>query len=196
MKKLELANVEEMIDGNFNRPKAGGYVAVIVGVEDVPEKEYLKISYDIADGEFKKFYTNRKKEKGYDYPFFFRSYKDSALGFFKGFVTSVEKSNAGFKWDGCTESQFVKKGVGIVLGEEHYLNNEGKEKVRYTVASTHSVAAIRKGDFEIPPVKEVEKSNFAPNSDNPFTNNVAETEASSDGESFFDSVGDDDECPF
>lgn len=195
MKKLELANVEEMT-GEFKRPEAGGYVAVIVGVEDVPEKEYLKISYDIADGEFKKFYTNRKKERGFDYPFFFRSYKDSALGFFKGFVASVEKSNPGFTWDGCTESQFVKKGVGIVLGEEHYLNNEGKEKVRYTVASTHSIAAIRSGDFEIPPVKEVEKNNFAPSSDNPFTNNVTENNESSEGESFFDAIGDSDECPF
>ena len=98
MKKLNLGNVQEFKD--FKSPKAGGYVCGIMRAEDFPDKEYLKVYYDIIEGEFKGYYTNLVKEveKVKDIPFFFASYKDTALKFFKGTITAVEKSNKGFVW--------------------------------------------------------------------------------------------------
>ena len=46
MKSIDLSNVQEF--SRFKNP-VGGFVCVIKSVEDVPEKEYLKIGYDIAE---------------------------------------------------------------------------------------------------------------------------------------------------
>lgn len=178
-KKLELA--QEYTE--FEKPKAGGYVCIITGVEDVPDREYLKVYYDIADGEFKGYYTDLKKRMGWDMPYFFKSYKDTAMSFFKGFVTSIEETNKGFKWDGETESMFVKKGVGLVFGEELYTNSKGESKKRLIVDSVHSANAIRNGDFKIPELKDSRKP-VAPASDNPFSTSVNETPTETE-QSFF-----------
>lgn len=189
MKTLNLENVKE----TFDSPDAGGYVCIITGVEDVPEKEYLRVSYDIAEGEYKGFYSQRKKDMGWDCPVTIRSYKEKALGFFKGFVTSVEKSNNGFKWDGKTESQFVKKGVGLVLRKEKYLNSKNEEKVRLVVDSIHSVDAIRNGDFKVPEMTDATNRGTGATA-NPF--NATPTDSTPDDNgSFFDDV-DSSDIPF
>ena len=169
MKKLNLKNVEEAT-GDFKSPKSGGYECIITDVEDVPEKEYLKVFYDIADGEFKGYYTNLAKEKGWNMPYFIRSYKDTALSFFKGFVTSVENTNKGFKWDEKNEKAFVKKGIGLVLGDETYLNASGEEKHRLYVATNHSASAIREGDFKVPEPKDSTNRSGGTASNSPFAN--------------------------
>ena len=38
--------------GEYDKLPAGAYICVIKTVEDVPDKEYLKIEYDIADGKY------------------------------------------------------------------------------------------------------------------------------------------------
>jgi len=193
MRKLNLNNVEEAT-GVFNSPKAGGYVCIITDVEDVADKEYLKISYDIADGEFKGYYTNLSKEKGWNMPAFIKSYKENALPFFKGFVTSVEKTNKGFKWDGTDEKAFIKKGVGLVLQEELYTNQKGEEKKRLRVDTIHSTEAIRKGDFKVPEVKDSTNKVTPQGSNSPFSNGVKD-EPKEESSSFF-SEPTDDACPF
>lgn len=149
MKKLNLDGVQEFKD--FKAPKAGGYVCGILKVEDVPEKEYLKIYYDIAEGEFKKYYTNLVKEveRVKDIPFFFASYKDTALKFFKGTITAVEKSNKGFVWKD-NEKDLVNKKIGLVLYEEEYIKSDGSVGSSLRVDKAHSVEAITNGDFEVP----------------------------------------------
>ena len=147
MKKLNLENVKEFTP--FEKVEAGGYVCGIYAVEDVPEKEYLKISYDIVEGEKKGFYSKLKKEKEWALPSFIASYKESALPFFKGTITSVEKSNKGFKFDN-DETKLVGKKIGLVLFEKERINNNGKKVVDMRVDKAHSVDAIKSGDFEIP----------------------------------------------
>ena len=46
MKKLNLDNVQEFT--KFKNP-VGGFICEIKTVEDVPEKEYLRVGYDIAE---------------------------------------------------------------------------------------------------------------------------------------------------
>ena len=147
MKKLNLKDVQEFTP--FEKIEAGGYICGIYAVEDVPDKEYLKISYDIVEGDKKGFYSKLKKEKGWELPMFIASYKDSALPFFKGTITSVEKSNKGFKW-ADDEKALVGKKVGLVLFEKERINNNGKKVVDMRVDKAHSIDAIKSGDFEIP----------------------------------------------
>ena len=147
MKKIMLENVKEFTP--FEKVEAGGYICGIYAVEDVPDKEYLKISYDIVEGEKKGFYSKLKKEKGWELPMFIASYKETALPFFKGTITSVEKSNKGFKFDN-DETKLVGKKIGLVLFEKERINNNGKKVVDMRVDKAHSVDAIKSGDFEIP----------------------------------------------
>ena len=147
MKKLNLENVKEFTP--FEKVEAGGYICGIYAVEDVPEKEYLKISYDIVEGEKKGFYSKLKKEKEWALPSFIASYKETALSFFKGTITSIEKSNKGFKFDN-DETKLVGKKIGLVLFEKERINNNGKKVVDMRVDKAHSIDAIKSGDFEVP----------------------------------------------
>lgn len=147
MRKLNLDKVQEFTP--FEKVEAGGYICGIYAVEDVPEKEYLKISYDIVEGDKKGFYSKLKKEKGWELPRMIASYKESALPFFKGTITSIEKSNKGFKFDN-DETKLVGKKVGLVLYERERINNKGKKVVELAVDKAHSIDAIKSGDFEIP----------------------------------------------
>ena len=147
MRKLNLDKVQEFTP--FEKVEAGGYICGIYAVEDVPDKEYLKISYDIVEGDKKGFYSKLKKEKGWELPRMIASYKESALPFFKGTITSIEKSNKGFKFDN-DETKLVGKKVGLVLYERERINNKGKKVVELAVDKAHSIDAIKSGDFEIP----------------------------------------------
>ena len=115
MKILNLDNVNAAEE--FDRLIPGGYVCGITAVEDVPEKEYLRIEYDIAEGKLKNYYRTLYNNKGFWGGSTIKSYKEKALPFFKGFITAVEQSNAGYKWDN-DENKLIRKLVGFVLAEE------------------------------------------------------------------------------
>lgn len=184
MKKIDLANIVEFKP--FERLEAGGYICGIYAVEDVPDKEYLKISYDIIEGDKKGFYSKLKKEKGWELPMFIASYKETALPFFKGTITSVEKSNKGFKFDN-DETKLVGKKIGLVLFERERINNNGKKVTDLRVDKAHSIDAIKKGDFEIPE-KELVSDTVASTSTNVFNSPFNQSSGEEKSElNFFDS---------
>jgi len=143
-------SVEE--SGNFDSIKPGGYVAVIKNIEDDSDKECLRISYDIAEGKFKNYYMSLYNSQNFWGGNFFRSYKESAIGFFKGFITAIEKSNPTYRWD-WNEQGLKGKLIGIVLQEEEYIPQQGKYagqvRTRLIVQEVHSVDKIRKGDYTV-----------------------------------------------
>lgn len=206
MKKInDWENIKESSD--FKRLEAGAYICAIKAVEDVPEKEYLKIYFDIVKGDekgyFQKLYDadTRKEKKWPIAGTLIRSYKDSALSMFKGFITAIEKSNKNYKWD-FNEKSLVKKYIGLIIADEEYLNQKGQKRVRNYVASVRSLEAIEKGDFTIPALKELDESKLTgvnkaeekfvdPFADN--TNDSDEDDVVEDTSSPFD---DDDEDPF
>lgn len=167
MKPLGKAYKEaEASTGDFKRLPEGGYVIRITAVEDKDDKEYLNIIYDIAEGEYKDFYSD---EWGKAHPFahnFVRSYKESAFGMFKGFLRALDETN-GTKFDeqaakGLPEQQLVGKLVGVVIGSEEYETNRGEVKTRLRVASVMSAERIRKGEFKVPELKKLEnQSSFS-----------------------------------
>ncbi len=158
--------------GDFQRMPAGGYVARIQAVRtegedgygnkiNYPEdKMYVKLIYDIAEGDFAGKYSDEYwsgADKDYGHQIFL-SWKN--MGAFKGSVLAIEESNPGFdamaaftadKW-----ALFVGKQVGIVLGEEEYRANDGSVKTRFTFPRLKSVQDIRDGKFRVPPLKKLD----------------------------------------
>lgn len=202
MKKIDLDNVQEFT--RFRNP-VGGFICEIKTVEDVADREYLKVGYDIAEAlsedqkEFVGMYAKRKAERDFDYPTTVVSYKENSLPFFKGFVTALENSNKGYKWDN-DENKFIGKKIGFVIGEEEYegrdKNGMPKVKVRTYVAERHSVQAIKDGDFEVPEFKKLSQP-VVDRPVNPFEQSVNSTPITPDPieSGGFEAV-DDDDCPF
>lgn len=148
-------------NGSFEKLPVGGYIVKILAVDDVPEKEYLKIFFDINEGEKKGFFTKAFKEdtrpekKWPNAGSFIRSYKEKALPMFKGFTNAIENSNKNYSWN-FDEKSLVNKVVGIVVGEEEYLNQKGQVRKRTYVSAVRSVDTIKKGDFTMPELKKLD----------------------------------------
>lgn len=156
MKDINLDAVQEAQE--FERLGPGGYICGIVRAEDVPEKEYLRIEFDIADGPFKNYFRSMRERLALDsWPasgVLYRSYKESALPFFKQFVTCVQVSNAGYVFKN-DEATLARKLFGVVMGEEEYEKNDGTVGVRLKASAVRSVKAIREGDFKVPAIKKL-----------------------------------------
>jgi len=143
MRKLDMADVQE--SGDFKRLKAGAYICIITKVEDVPldkntdRGDYLRIWYDIDEGEFAGYYREMR-ENHHDWDWcgrFTRSYKPTALGMFKRFCSAVSKSNGNFVFDAgevnSDESTLIGKRIGLILQEQEYNANDGSVKTKVEV---------------------------------------------------------------
>lgn len=181
MKQVDLTNVQEASSG-FQRHPAGPYICKITAVEDLPEKEYLRVSYDIAEGEYAGYYAKGREDHP-DwawYGSYVKSYKEKALPMLKRFCSAVSKSNGKYVFDAGSvnsdEKTLVGKKVGLLFGEEEYYGNDGELKTRLYVYSEFPVDKL--ADQKIPNIKKLKEE--APKTD-------------SDG---FLSAEDDDEIPF
>ena len=63
MKAINLSDVKEA--GQGQQLPAGGYVCKITNVEDVPEKEYLYVEFDIAEGEHKGYFKELEERANF-----------------------------------------------------------------------------------------------------------------------------------
>ena len=84
------------VQDEIRRPVPGGYAAKITKVEDNTDKKCLVIEWEFAEGEFKGCNQETFDSNGFWPMIFYKSYKPTALRFFKGFKTSVEMSNRNF----------------------------------------------------------------------------------------------------
>lgn len=174
MKKIDKKAWEEAKESiGFKRLAPGGYICAISEVEDVPEKEYIKVCYDVVKGDDAGYFTKqfkadtRENKKWPNVGTFYRSYKDSALGMFKGFITAVSESNKNFKWD-WDEQVLKNKYVGVIIGEEEYLNGKGEKRIHNRVVNVRSVPTIESGDFDIPELKKLDTSVVVDNKNDTF----------------------------
>lgn len=136
---------------------AGGYVAVITDVEDVESKEYLRFTYDIAEGELKGFFEDDDRKYTHQ---FTRSYKDTAMAFMKKFLDAVEASNKDFdlsKWNN-DPTDLIGKCVGIIVQREDYTNQNGEDRARMNVEEYAKADDIRKGRYVLPEPKDTRAS--------------------------------------
>lgn len=160
MKKVDLTNVQEAQDGSRRHP-AGPYICKITAVEDVEDKEYLKVSYDIIEGEYKGYYTKGREEHP-DWGWFgtyVKSYKTKALPMFKRFCSAVTKSNNGYTFDGgaanSDEKTLIGKKIGLLFREEEYYANDGELRTRLIVYSEFPISKI--GEQKTPAIKKIKE---------------------------------------
>ena len=166
-----IASVQEA--GDSKRLPAGGYICKYTNVEDNPKKSYLYMEFDIAEGEFKGYFADLDERAGFWAGKCYRSYKENALPMFKRMCSAVTKSNKGFIFDGnqhCDESTLVGKKVGMILGEEEYIGNDGSTKTRLYVAREVDIADIKAGKFKIPELKKLNNTNTDIEQDDDFMN--------------------------
>lgn len=146
----------------------GGYVVKIMGVsqEQNSNGAYLKIGCDIAEGEYKDFYseqykrnTNENKKWGCNFllsiPKDDGSEKDSnTKRFFKTFTEALEESNSGyhFDWD---ETKFKGKLIGGLFNEQEFVKNNGSIGTSTKLARVCSVQRIKDGTFKLPDDKKL-----------------------------------------
>lgn len=152
-------------DGEFKRVPKGGYICRIAKLEEGTSQSgtpMLLIYLDIAEGEFAGYYAEKYKNDTRDFPKWgciaYQPIFDTTTGKanprFKSFLTAVEESNPGFVVERTWGDDFTKfykdKYIGFVFGDEHYIGNDGKEKMIAKPRFARSVEKIKKGDFKIP----------------------------------------------
>lgn len=153
MKQVNWTEVEET-NGDYEKLPSGGYVCQILRVEDITEKEYLKIEFDICDGKYKDYFTQQSGYTNFWGGSFIKSYKDTAIGFFKGMLTAIEKSNSNFSVKdfekSADERMLIGKHIGLTIGQETYWNSKGEQKSRPYVSQCRDIFAIKEGKFKVP----------------------------------------------
>lgn len=147
MKSINWSEVKE--SGQGLAP--GFYVIGITDVEDVPSKEYLRFTYDIAEGPEAGRYSDSWGEMNPWAHQFTASYKDTALGMFKGMLKAFEASNKGVfsadEFDG-KESRFIGCTVGAAIQYRIYENDDHEEKRALEVRYTLDAEKVRNGDHK------------------------------------------------
>lgn len=187
MRKIDMTDVQETTD--FKRLTAGPYICKITKIENVPLDEvtnkgdYLRIWFDIDEGEFSGYYTEmRNNHPDWDWVGrYIRSYKPTALGMFKRFCSAVSKSNNGFVFDAgdinADETTLIGKRLGLILQEKEYNANDGSIKSKLEVYR----------EFEISKLNEQKT---------PDPDRLPRTGANDSTNSVFVPEGVDDELPF
>lgn len=147
--------------GSFERPAADGYVCIIRHVEDHPDKEFLHIEFDIAEGKFKGYAAETAERAGFWPLRCNRFYGQKGVSFFKAFIEAVEATNKGYRWD-WNEQSLVGKGVGIVFREEEYVARDGSIRKSIAPFEFKTAAQIREGDFTVPEPKKIPAGTIMP----------------------------------
>lgn len=132
--------------------EVGGYVTEIVKTEYVPNKEYVMLYLDIAEGPFKGYFKNRQYDNKWSkdaVKYLSLKNTDGAIKAFKADMTSIENSNAGYTWN-WDEKSLEGKRVGAVFGKVQYQANDGTLKFRVRLKQFRSVNKILAGDFTVP----------------------------------------------
>jgi hypothetical protein len=154
--------------------EAGGYVCKIVGakIEKTKNtgKDVMVLAFDIAEGEYTGFYdeqfkmrqSNNKDTKwGGTYRQLLTDNEGKTNPFFKGLITSIEKSNNITLPDEFTDNDLKGKLFGGLFGREEFEGRDGKTGWTTRLVAVRSVEAIRNGDFVVPEDKKLNKASSA-----------------------------------
>ena len=148
--------------GEFESLELGGHEVIIKNAglyTGQTGNTSLKVEVDIAGNDKqagffqKQFDDNTSMEKKWPAGATrYMSLKKESLGYTKGFITALEKSNNGFKFDTSKGWEQLKglKCAGV-FGVEQYLNNEGQTKVATKLTQFRSLDKL--ANIKIPNVK-------------------------------------------
>ena len=157
MKKIENWNeIEAKGMDDFKGLPIGAYECVItdarINHNEITGKNTLKISVDIASGEykdfFKKSYENdtRIDKKWNNNAVRYLAYEGENVSYFKGFLTIVENSNPGYKWNWEESTLKDKKLVGVFQYEE-YEKQDGTKGIKVRLSKFRSLDKLK--DIEV-----------------------------------------------
>ena len=145
--KIEAKGMED-----FRGLPIGAYECVImdarVNHNEQSGKDTFKVSVDIASGEFKdyfrKMYENdtRIDRKWNNNAVKYLSYTGDNVAYFKGFITTVENSNVGYKWD-WDETKLKGKKVCGVFQYEEYEKQDGTKGIKVRLNKFRSLDKLK-----------------------------------------------------
>lgn len=157
------------------RLPAGGYICRIIDVrcEEKAYGELLRIGFDIVEGDYEGYYMDKfrkMKETNPDAKYqgiYYQTVKADDLKYFKGFITTLEKSNPQFKWNPKMPDESKLKGLyfGGIFAEEEYRNDKGEIRKSVKCRQVRSVEQIRKVDYKIPECKKLQEGSLTNNTD-------------------------------
>lgn len=163
-------------DGGFKAIVPGGYICKVINVkvEDFATCSILKVAFDIIEGEFAQYYTQRfnyaksqnanAKWNGVFDVFIPKDDGSEKDGYtkqaFKRFTTSIERSNQGYIWN-WDENTLKGKLFGGIFGREQFKASDGTLKFTTKCRFANSVDTIRKGEFKIPQDKFIKDDGYS-----------------------------------
>lgn len=150
--------------GGFRRPEAGGYVVRITKAINNPKNTRIEMEFDIIEGEFAGYYADLKSRAGFWGGTFSKSYSPKALPFLKSFIELVQQCNPDTTglvigdFEDIDETKLVGMVIGMVVGEQEYMGNDGKVKTRldWYNADYCTPEAVRTGDYKVPEFKALD----------------------------------------
>jgi hypothetical protein len=158
----DFATTKAYVDGGEQLPR-GAYVCKIIGAktEDGEYGQYVKIAFDIAEGDHAGYYkqrydSNTSEDKKWPGVFLLNvplddgSDKDGwTKRRFRTFTDALEEANPGyhFDWD---ETKFKDKIVGIVFNYREYMKSDGDTGMAPNAAYACTVKSVREGSVKIP----------------------------------------------
>lgn len=161
-------NETKEVKGGGQMLPMGAYVCKITSCEDVPEKQYLKVELDVAEGDFAGHFGKLFASAGFWGLVDYKSYKgenETGKGLFKHFIACLERSN-NFTWNG-DEKQLVGKQIGATICHELYNKQDGTDGRKTKIATYYDVEEIKKGEFTEPKEKKAKDYKPQENSNDP-----------------------------
>ena len=157
MKKIENWNeIEAKGMDDFKALPIGAYECVIkdarLNHNEENGKNTLKISIDIASGEYKdyflKAYENdtRIDRKWNNNAVRYLAYEGDNVAYFKGFIKTIENSNVGYTWD-WDETKLKGKKVCGVFQYEEYEKQDGTKGIKVRLNKFRSLDKMK--DIEV-----------------------------------------------
>ena len=160
MKAFNGLEIKKSVSASEPLP-AGGYVAKILNakVEEYSWGEVLVISFDIAEGEYKDFFSKQYKENTIEdkkwkgnfrltVPNEGNQYFDSQKRTFGNAIWAIEESNPGYHWD-WNETALKGKMVGVLFRNYEY-DVDGRQGWSTECCTFVSVDDVRTGNFKHP----------------------------------------------
>ena len=141
---------------DFKSLPIGAYECIIrkadIYKNSTTEKESFRVQVDIASGEYKGYFqqrydNNTRSDKTWDNNSTrYLAFQGDNVSYFKGFITCVENSNTGYKWD-WDETKLAGKKICGVYQYEEYEKQDGTKGVKVRLNKFRSLNKMK--DIEV-----------------------------------------------
>lgn len=174
--KVEAKGMED-----FKSLPVGAYECVIkdarINENEMTGKKTFKVSIDIASGEYKDYFlkryqNNNMQDKKWDNNAVrYLGYEGDNVAYFKGFITCVENSNPGYKWD-WDETKLKGKKICGVFQYEEYEKQDGTKAVKVRLNKFRSLDKMK--DIEVSDNVRTLDGNYVPYNEYHNNNDLAQ----------------------